>query len=115
MAKYKYKPLRYLIDQSYGDPSRPAPGKEVAGFAVQLPAPWHRFRVCIREQDIIFTEWRADHYDTGFSLIHRGDYATKDACVDSLLFLLAQPAKCRKLARSLRRLGFGWIADEVGL
>ena len=115
MAKYQYKPLRYLIDQSYGGVYLKHEPLEVEGFAVRLPEPFHRFRVCARED--WFYGWAIDHYDTGFALMALNDFTadTRNQVVDELIRRLNDPEKRAKGVASMRKHGFGWISDEAGL
>jgi hypothetical protein len=126
--QYQYAPLKYAIAIA-GAPF----GIIVEGFAVVLPPPFERLRICVRRYE---HEWVADHYDSGLALNFRTpldpltplaeakaiwanqptlDHRTRYGLVESLVKALQWAKDNGSLRERFTRHGFGWCLDEAGL
>lgn len=105
----------------------------VSGYAVRLPEPFDRLRVCVRPH---LSRWMADHYDSGYAIGFRTplspllpldqcqriwreepelDGTTRSRLVESLYKGLLWAHENGRLRRMFAAAGYGWCLDEAGL
>jgi len=113
--RFSYAPLKYFIAWEWAATKRLA----VTGYAVLLPPPFERLRVCVRES---YGElWVADHFDSGMSMMALPALTRPGVQADRFHIVQALPDALREvhvsgfLREAFNRVGFGWCLDEAGL
>lgn len=126
--RFAYAPLKYAIAVA-GAPF----GIIVEGYAVLLPPPFERLRMCVRQ---FKGTWVADHFDSGLAVSFRSpldpmtpvDQAkaiwakepklcdkSRSGLVESLVVGLQWALENGSLRKRMEHHGYGWCLDEAGL